>query len=172
MNETTSYNPRLYIDNQTQSLNFHIKPDEDILNFMGSKFYVNNSLIYGEFDGIIFKIKDNIVIARVGLLLRHPFFGNLATRLTIKEGGDWCKTAATDGRHIFFNKEFFEALSVDQIKFVLAHEIMHNVFDHMGRRDGRHPRIFNYAGDYCVNGQLVRDNIGDHVIDGIQILLV
>jgi hypothetical protein len=52
---------RLYIDNQTQSLNFHIKPDEDILNFMGSKFYVNNSLIYGEFDGIIFKIKDNIV---------------------------------------------------------------------------------------------------------------
>ena len=26
-------------------------------------------------------ILDKIVVARVGLLLRHPFFGNMATRL-------------------------------------------------------------------------------------------
>ena len=114
-------------------------------------------------------IIDKIIVARVGLLLRHPFFGNMATRLKIQEGTDWVKTAATDGRSIFFNRDFFAPLSVKQIEFVIAHEILHNVFDHMGRRDGRDPQIFNIAADYCVNGQLVRDRIGEHVIEGIKI---
>jgi predicted metal-dependent peptidase len=114
-------------------------------------------------------IIDKIIVARVGLLLRHPFFGNMATRLKIEEGTDWMGTAATDGRTIFFNRKFFEPLSIKQIEFVIAHEILHNVFDHMGRRDGRDPQIFNIAADYCVNGQLVRDRIGDHTIEGIKI---
>jgi hypothetical protein len=54
---------------------------------------------------------DKIVVARVGLLLRHPFFGNMATRLKIEEASDWCMTAATDGRHLYFNREFFEKMS-------------------------------------------------------------
>ena len=114
-------------------------------------------------------IIDKIIVARVGLLLRHPFFGNMATRLKIEEGSEWMNTAATDGRTIFFNRKFFEPLSVKQVEFVIAHEILHNVFDHMTRRESRNPRIFNIACDYCVNGQIVRDRIGDHNIDGITI---
>ena len=106
-------------------------------------------------------IIDNIIVARVGLLLRHPFFGNMATRLKIVDGSDWCATAATDGRHIYFNREFFQKLSIKQIEFVIAHEILHNVFDHLGRNEGRDRKIFNIAADYCVNGQLIRDNIGE-----------
>ena len=68
-------------------------------------------------------IIDKIIVARVGLLLRHPFFGNMATRLKIQDASDWCKTAATDGRTIFFSREFFEPLTVKQIEFVIAHEI-------------------------------------------------
>ena len=41
-------------------------------------------------------IVDKIVVARVGLLLRHPFFGNMATRLKIEDASEWCATAATD----------------------------------------------------------------------------
>jgi len=106
-------------------------------------------------------IIDKIIVARVGLLLRHPFFGNMATRLKIQDGSDWCATAATDGRTIYFNREFFSPLSVKQIEFVIAHEILHNVFDHLGRTEGRDRRIFNAAADYCVNGQLIRDRIGE-----------
>jgi predicted metal-dependent peptidase len=106
-------------------------------------------------------IIDKIIVARVGLLLRHPFFGNMATRLKIEDGSDWLPTAATDGRTIFFNRTFFEPLTVKQIEFVIAHEILHNVFDHMGRGDGRNKQLFNIAADYCVNGQLVRDRIGE-----------
>ena len=112
---------------------------------------------------------DKIIVARVGLLLRHPFFGNMATRLKIQDGSDWCKTAATDGRSIYFNREFFQPLTIKQIEFVIAHEILHNVFDHMGRREGRNPKIFNIAADYCVNGQLIRDKIGEQPPKEIQI---
>ena len=108
-------------------------------------------------------IIDKIIVARVGLLLRHPFFGTMATRLKISDASDWCQTAATDGRTIFFSREFFTPLTVKQVEFVIAHEILHNVFDHMGRREGRNGKIFNIAADYCVNGQLVRDRIGDTI---------
>ena len=107
------------------------------------------------------EVVDKIIVARVGLLLRHPFFGNMATRLKIQDASAWCKTAATDGRHLFYNREFFSGLTTKQVEFVVAHEILHNVFDHMGRNEGRDRQIFNIAADYCVNGQLIRDRIGE-----------
>ena len=107
------------------------------------------------------EVVDKIIVARVGLLLRHPFFGNMATRLKIQDASEWCKTAATDGRHLFYNREFFGGLTTKQVEFVVAHEILHNVFDHMGRNEGRDRQIFNIAADYSVNGQLIRDHIGE-----------
>lgn len=107
------------------------------------------------------EVVDKIIVARVGLLLRHPFFGNMATRLKIQDASEWCKTAATDGRHLFYNRTFFGSLTTKQVEFVVAHEILHNVFDHMGRNEGRDRQIFNIAADYCVNGQLIRDYIGE-----------
>jgi hypothetical protein len=50
----------------------------------------------------------------------------MATRLKIQEGSDWLPTAATDGRTIYFNRKFFEPLSIKQVEFVIAHEILHN----------------------------------------------
>ena len=67
---------------------------------------------------------DKIVVARVGLLLRHPFFGNMATRLKIVDGSDWCPTAATDGRSLYYNRDFFDKLTNKQVEFVVAHEIL------------------------------------------------
>jgi hypothetical protein len=36
-------------------------------------------------------ILDKLITARVGLLLRHPFFGNLATRLKLVNADEWCE---------------------------------------------------------------------------------
>ena len=107
------------------------------------------------------EVIDKIVVARVGLLLRHPFFGNMATRLQIKECDDWCPTAATDGRNLYFNTEFFSKMTSKEIEFVIAHEILHCVFDHMTRREDGDPQLHNIACDYIVNNTLVRDNIGE-----------
>ena len=105
-------------------------------------------------------VMDRIIVARIGLLLRHPFFGNMATRLRIKAADDWLPTAAVDGRHLFFNTQFFNAMSNQEIEFVIAHEILHCVFDHLTRREDRDGQIYNIAADYIVNNLLVRDRIG------------
>lgn len=114
------------------------------------------------------EVIDKIITARIGLLLRHPFFGNMATRLKIREGGPFCNTAATDGRHLFYNVQFFSVLTLRQVEFVIAHEIYHCIFEHILRRDDRNPRIYNIACDYVVNNLLIRDRIGD-MVDQIQI---
>ena len=106
------------------------------------------------------EVYDRIIIARVGLLLRHPFFGNMATRLRIVAADDWCGTAAVDGKFMYFNTQFFNALTNKEIEFVLAHEILHMVFDHLTRREDRDPRLYNIACDYIVNNLLVDDRIG------------
>jgi predicted metal-dependent peptidase len=114
------------------------------------------------------EVHDRVIVARVGLLLRHPFFGNMATRMRVQNCDDWCPTAATDGRNLFYNKQFFNMLSNKQIEFVIAHEILHCVFDHITRRDDRDAMIYNIACDYLVNNLLVRDKIGERV-DQVQI---
>ena len=109
------------------------------------------------------EVQDRIIVARVGLLLRHPFFGNMATRMQVKACDDWCPTAATDGRNLYYNTQFFNALSNKEIEFVIAHEILHCIFDHIIRREDRNPMLYNIACDYIVNNTLVRDRIGDPV---------
>jgi predicted metal-dependent peptidase len=106
------------------------------------------------------EVYDRIVVARIGLLLRHPFFGNMATRLRILAADDWLPTAAVDGRNLYYNTQFFNAMNNKEIEFVVAHEILHMVFDHLGRREDRNPMLYNIAADYKVNNLLVRDRIG------------
>lgn len=107
------------------------------------------------------EVKEKVITARVGLLLRHPWFGNMATRLRVQPCDGWCPTAATDGRNLYYNSQFFNKLTTKQIEFVIAHEILHCVFDHIIRREDRNPRLYNVACDYKVNNTLVRDRIGD-----------
>ena len=106
------------------------------------------------------EVMDRIITARIGLLLRHPFFGNMATRLRIIAADEWLGTAAVDGRNLYYNTQFFNAMNNKEIEFVVAHEILHMVFDHMGRREDRDPMIYNISADYIVNNTLVRDRIG------------
>lgn len=101
-----------------------------------------------------------IVAARVNLLLEKPFFGTLATRLTLVDASAWCKTAATEGRHFYYNREFIKSLTPAQLRFLIGHEVLHVVYDHMGRRGGRDPKIHNMAADYIVNYTLVKEEVG------------
>ena len=114
-----------------------------------------------QLDDMRVEVYDRIIIARVGLLLRHPFFGNMATRLKILAADEWLPTAAVDGRNLYYNTQFFNAMTNKEIEFVIAHEILHMVFDHLGRRGDRNPKLYNIAADYIVNNTLVRDRIGD-----------
>lgn len=107
------------------------------------------------------QIKDHIITARIGLLLRHPWFGNMATRMRVVCADEWCSTAATNGRDLFYNTQFFLSLSTREIEFVIAHEIMHCVYDHFTRRLDRLPVLHNIACDYIVNNMLIHEGIGE-----------
>lgn len=116
--------------------------------------------------------RERITIARVQLLLNHPFFGNLATRLKIVEASDWCPTAATDGRHFYYNQYFVADLDDGELLFLMAHEVLHCVYDHMSIdvRQDRDPQLYNIAADYNIN-MTIEDNKIGRVITTVPILL-
>ena len=107
--------------------------------------------------------REKLTTARIGLLLKAPFFGQLATRMTLTNADAWCGTAATDGRKFYYNSEFVDKMPLKQLEFLVGHEILHAVYDHMGRRGDRQPRLSNIAADYCVNQDLIEQRIGEKI---------
>lgn len=108
-------------------------------------------------------VREKLVTARVGLLLRASFFGNLATRLKLVNADEWCATAATDGRNFYYNSRFIDMLRPKEIEFLFGHEVLHCVYDHFGRRGDRNPQLFNIANDYAVNADLKRHHVGQFI---------
>jgi len=84
----------------------------------------------------------------------HPFFASLIAKLVIRENRNLrYRTMATDGFSIHYDPDFVLALPPDEIKWVIAHEIMHNVLQHFLRcpKDETMSGIWNVACDYALN---------------------
>ena len=107
--------------------------------------------------------RERLISARVGLLLRHSFFGNLATRLNLTNADEWCSTAATDGVKFYYNSRFIMMLKPKEVEFLVGHEVLHVVYDHMGRTGNRDHQMFNIANDYAVNADLKRHGVGQFI---------
>ena len=112
---------------------------------------------------IDYQAREKLVTARIGLLLRHSFFGNLATRMQLINADLWCSTAATDGLKFYYNSRFIMMLKPKEVEFLVGHEVLHVVYDHMGRRGNRDPEIWNIADDYAVNADLKRHKVGEFI---------
>jgi len=110
-------------------------------------------------------IIDKLTTARVGLLLKAPFFGNMATRMQLIDASEWCPTAATNGRNFYYNVDFVKKLSVKKLEFLFGHEICHCVFDHFGRVGSRDRQLSNIAQDFAVNQILVDERIGEKITE-------
>jgi len=109
------------------------------------------------------EVRELLVTARVGMLLKASFFGNLATRLKLVNADEWCATAATDGRNFYYNTRFIKMLKPKELEFLFGHEVLHCVYDHFGRRGERDHQLWNIANDYCVNGDLKKHKVGDFI---------
>ena len=107
-------------------------------------------------------VETKLKQAKIKLLFNQPFFGTLVMHLPLVDAtqSGWCPTAAVDGRNIYYNSEFLKKLDVDEIQFVLCHEILHVAFDHFGRRSHRDPSWWNMANDYVINAALIKDKVG------------
>jgi len=107
--------------------------------------------------------RERLITARIGLLLKHSFFGNLATRMQLVNADEWCSTAATDGLRFYYNSRFIMMLRPKEVQFLVGHEVLHVVYDHIGRRGTRDPEIWNIADDYAVNADLKRHRVGEFI---------
>lgn len=109
-----------------------------------------------------FEAREKLTTARVSLLIKQPFFGNMATRLPLVNADDWLPTAATDGRYFYYNSKFINMLKKKEVEFLFGHEVLHNVYEHLGRsKMNKHDNnIANVAADFAVNRDLVEKKIG------------
>lgn len=116
--------------------------------------------------------------AKVAMLLRAPFFASLMLDMMRVKYGKFPEvfppgneTAATDGKTIYIDEDFFESLPLAEAVFVLCHEIGHAMWAHLDRAkrfkdssgpDGSpfNPMVWNVAGDYVINAMLKDANVG------------
>lgn len=107
-------------------------------------------------------IENKILAARTSLLWDHPFFGALAVQLQMvdRTGQTMFGTMETDGKNIYYDANFVEKLTKDELIFVMAHEIMHPALKHHTRRQTRKPGRWNKAADYAINGELTECKVG------------
>ena len=136
----------------------------EVLDGKRSKRNAKFDKLIGPTDSNVdYNARERLITARISLLLRHSFFGNLATRLKLINADEWCATAATDGVNFYYNSRFIMLLRPKEVEFLVGHEVLHVVYDHMGRRGTRDPQIWNIADDYTVNADLKRHKIGEFI---------
>lgn len=115
---------------------------------------------------------EKFVQAMSKLIMQHPFYAVIlmdAMKVVFTED---VEIMATDGVGIYVNPTYIESLTVDEIMFILCHEVLHYILQHMGRgkiykdrgfgpdlKPYNHGRM-NKAADYIINDMLVRGKVG------------
>ena len=90
----------------------------------------------------------------------NPFLFALAGpkphKLVRELNGQEIKTAATNGKEFFWNPDFLEGLSTEEVATVMSHESYHVLFFHCApeRCGGLDGKIWNIAVDYVVNSTI------------------
>ena len=87
------------------------------------------------------------------LVREYPFFGELLMNLQLAVAE--VETACTDGKHLIVDPDFSERLTDEELQFVYMHEILHVVFFHCFRRNGRKQLLWNIACDFSVNSNVI-----------------
>ena len=114
------------------------------------------------------------------LIHAHPFFAVILMDLLEIKETDAIPTAATNGKDLLVNPEWFNPLDTEERVFVLAHEVAHVIFEHvprmklyMDRAIGPDLKKFsnnrwNQATDYIINDWLAKSNVGRMPMNGLH----
>lgn len=96
------------------------------------------------------KLLDEQSRAKAALVHIIPYFGAFINKLQ-PIYTFMVQTQAVDGKHLFINPQFTYNLDLTGKVFVMAHEIMHCVLNHLRRGKGHDHTKSNIAADYEVN---------------------
>lgn len=117
-------------------------------------------------------MKNELIKARVQLLIDKPFFGNLTLYLKLKQEENLPACLATDGKHLIYSEKMINIIKQELVKkdgndkrfnellqFGVAHEVSHLAFSHFTRMGERDRMRWNFATDYAINLILKNDNM-------------
>jgi len=98
--------------------------------------------------------------AKIAILTRSVFLATISFELrhffATSIDGTPIPTAGTDGLSVAYNPKFVNDLTDEELIGLVAHEIWHVAFDHMGRAMDRDHMTWNKAGDYVINAMLLK----------------
>ena len=108
-----------------------------------------------------------IAMVRMRMLDVHPFWGHLLLHVKLLPAPHLDAFAATDcRRRIWFNPRHTQHLDLDQLGFVLVHELGHHLLETQSRERGRDPLRWNMATDYAINRIVARIGCGERPAPG------
>lgn len=106
--------------------------------------------------------------AKVSIVLQHPFFARILMDRPMIEDKT-IPTAGVDQRgQLYYNPDFLEKLTPNQIVFLLCHEAMHVVWQHPARVGHRQKGRWNIATDAVINDTLRDCGIGEWIEGGVN----
>ena len=107
---------------------------------------------------ILCKKRVNISVRH--LIARFPTFAMLLIeKLKFLTDYDF-PSCYVNGRYIAYNPNWLQTKTLDEVVFIICHEILHCVLFHPMRRGARNHYLWNVACDYAVNAILVDQYIG------------
>ena len=112
---------------------------------------------------------DKLLQAKTHLALKEPFFSTMLYRFPMIETDIIPFAAVTPRGQILYNAQAIEKLSVDEIIFLLCHEVLHIAFSHTLRRGNRDHMIFNVACDAVINETLIELGVGCFIENGVRL---
>jgi len=105
------------------------------------------------------EVNKKIKRAILWLNLNANLYGRLLSHLDIYGSEELDpETMCTNGISIIFHPKFVNSQSDEALRLVLAHEVLHCMFQHNTRRENRDPRLWNVACDYAINPLLIHDD--------------
>lgn len=121
------------------------------------------------------KAQDLLNKAKVQLAIHQPFFGQIVLGRKIFLEDNVQTAYVTPRGRIHVGVRFLaeggpsgDALTVQQVVFLLAHEAMHYAMLHTLRRAHRDPRNWNVACDAVINDVLKESKVGEFIPNGVD----
>ncbi len=98
----------------------------------------------------------NLEKAKTKLMLEHPFFGEIASSLEIKNN---TSIAAVNfkGDTLEINYEYLEVLTLDEIATILANAAMKQLLFHQERSFNKIKYLWDIASDFAINELLAKN---------------
>lgn len=104
--------------------------------------------------------------AKTWFMSSYPLFGALAADFTIIEDPLVCTrmdisiaAISVETKEIYLHTAM--GMTDEEMRFLIAHELLHAGLSHTTRRQGRDPYFWNVACDYVINGWLIDMKIGE-----------